>query len=800
LESLEPRRLLACQKVAYIVAGLGGVDYPLAVIDELIGRGFDVRTPWWNSTSPTDDRPEPIPNQPGRYNPYISYNDDNPGFLSVGLPDTSSLPAEMLMDLGAPNTSDVFVDAVVADLINNYDRDDLVILIGHGLGGDSVLRVAQRIAASGAPVDVDFLGLLDPMGTLDPADGPPGLLSDLETGEFFDPYIDMTQASGLIPTYLHTDGPGPLNSAGRITAWRGGLGVVPSSVRYFYNRWQTNAILPFDFFADGTLVSQATGNLQVDFGIGSQAIQNTTAIHSASDLEILFGLRDSSGFSTSQIDVDFPLNTTIQDELLSIVRGLDDQFGCLIVTTTADLVDGQPAQGSLRAAILTANQRPGPDTIVFDIRPRGTGYAIVLDTALPQITDPVTIDATTQPGYAGRPIVQINGLKAGVEDGLVARASNVVLRGLNIAGFRDAGIVFAAGSGHRVEGCWIGTDLSGRNALGNLDGIVVQGASKLFIGGPDAEAGNVISGNGRAGIRVIGGSSDGVEIVGNRIGTDPEGAAPVTRSGSTLLEQLQSAGISVESGGEVTIESNLVSGNYVGVMISGASAGITRVRNNRIGTNAAGMRAVPNVVGVYLNGTKGHQIGTTGAGNLISGNRSVGVEIFGDGSRANQIIGNTIGLAADGRSPVPNAEGLQPVGVYIEDASSNTIRGNLISGQSIAGIYILSRRGDASGNQITSNRIGLAATGRRGPGTGLYGALLYNAPDNLVPTRGSGANQFGPASIATIRDFRGPVPESESRLARRSKRLIRVPVRQRIGWVYSPRTGGIGATGLRPPK
>ena len=33
---------------------------------------------------------------------------------------------------------------------------------------------------------------------------------------------------------------------------------------------------------------------------------------------------------------------------------------------------------------------------------------------LPVVTDPVVIDGTTQPGYSGRPVIELRGLNAGV--------------------------------------------------------------------------------------------------------------------------------------------------------------------------------------------------------------------------------------------------------------------------------------------------------------------------------------------------------------------------------------------------
>lgn len=43
----------------------------------------------------------------------------------------------------------------------------------------------------------------------------------------------------------------------------------------------------------------------------------------------------------------------------------------------------------------------------------GGGRNIALATALPALTGPASIDATTQPGYAGSPLIQLDGLNAG---------------------------------------------------------------------------------------------------------------------------------------------------------------------------------------------------------------------------------------------------------------------------------------------------------------------------------------------------------------------------------------------------
>ena len=68
--------------------------------------------------------------------------------------------------------------------------------------------------------------------------------------------------------------------------------------------------------------------------------------------------------------------------------------------------------GSLRQALLDANANAGIDSINFNIP--GTGpFTITPLSPLPMVTGPVNINATTQPGYNGSPIVGLSGSGAG---------------------------------------------------------------------------------------------------------------------------------------------------------------------------------------------------------------------------------------------------------------------------------------------------------------------------------------------------------------------------------------------------
>ncbi len=113
-----------------------------------------------------------------------------------------------------------------------------------------------------------------------------------------------------------------------------------------------------------------------------------------------------------------------------------------VVSSTLD--DG--SQGTLRWALGQANT-PG-SKIEFAIP--GTGVQTInLTSPLPAIAVPITIDATTQPGYVGSPVVVLNGTNAGKtstgapSDGLDLTAGNTTIEGLDIVNFGGNGITIS---------------------------------------------------------------------------------------------------------------------------------------------------------------------------------------------------------------------------------------------------------------------------------------------------------------------------------------------------------------------
>src|SRR5580765_334283 len=120
------------------------------------------------------------------------------------------------------------------------------------------------------------------------------------------------------------------------------------------------------------------------------------------------------------------------------------------VTKTADTNDGVcDSDCSLREAILAANSTFGQDTIAFNI---GSGPNTISPlSALPSISESVTIDGTTQPGFAGSPIIEIEGTSAGANaTGLRIAADHCTVRGLVINRFSTSFGIEVSGAGNNV--------------------------------------------------------------------------------------------------------------------------------------------------------------------------------------------------------------------------------------------------------------------------------------------------------------------------------------------------------------
>ncbi len=158
------------------------------------------------------------------------------------------------------------------------------------------------------------------------------------------------------------------------------------------------------------------------------------------------------------------------------------------VTTTAD-----SGAGSLRQAITDANGAAGPHTIAFSIAGPGT-QTIALATDLPtmNVGAGLTIDGTTQPGFAGTPLIEIHRGSTIGSIGLRFLGTPATVKALAINRCGTA-IDSESGGGLTLLGSRIGTDPAGTVALANAQGLaLINGTANNTIGGANPSDRNII--------------------------------------------------------------------------------------------------------------------------------------------------------------------------------------------------------------------------------------------------------------------------------------------------------------------
>ena len=272
----------------------------------------------------------------------------------------------------------------------------------------------------------------------------------------------------------------------------------------------------------------------------------------------------------------------VQSELAFSEQMQNDYVGTFATYLVSNLDD--IGSGSLREAITSANTSGTDDLIEFSVA--GT---INLTSVLPSITNTVTIDATTAPGYADAPVVTLDGsaISDSSADGLrlYAGSDNSHVKGLAIVDFPADGIVIQNSSAHIIELNHIGTD--GSVNLGNAGvGIRLSDAGGNLIGGSTAAQRNVISGNGDHGIHLSGAGSTSNVIAGNYIGTGANGTTVLGNGSSGILI---SDGASANLiGGDAISEGNRIANNVGnGISVTGASSNNNAILLNIITDNGA---------------------------------------------------------------------------------------------------------------------------------------------------------------------------------------------------------------------
>ncbi|MGA9120628.1 MAG: right-handed parallel beta-helix repeat-containing protein, partial [Bacteroidota bacterium] len=392
----------------------------------------------------------------------------------------------------------------------------------------------------------------------------------------------------------------------------------------------------------------------------------------------------------------------------------------LVVTTIVDT-----GAGSFRQAILDADSIPGVDLITFDIPGPGV-HTIEPIIKLPNITDPVLIDGTSQPGFNGTPLIELSGVNLGGFDALDVFANDCVIKGLVIDRVPAGSGIVLYGDANTIAGNYFGLDPSGTNAPGiAFNGVIVFGLDNR-VGGTLTENRNYFAGIGSPAIAISGSVATGNSVEGNYIGTDGTGTVKLGTQTEGVI--LKTGPWHNTIGGSVAGARNVIAGSSLasGISIVGPGTHGNVVLGNYIGTDPTGLKAFGNSGnGIFLSGADSTVIGglAFGAGNIICGNGFPGIYIDSTAD-STQILGNSIGLGPNGLTPLPNSKG-----IVINGSSGNRIDGNTIAGNTLHGVEI--RNQGATGNILVGNLIGVSPLAGILVGNNGHGVLV-NASNNVI--------------------------------------------------------------------
>lgn len=203
----------------------------------------------------------------------------------------------------------------------------------------------------------------------------------------------------------------------------------------------------------------------------------------------------------------------------------DSTIGDGICSTGATVSTGD-AECTLRAAIQEANSPAGGEDVDFSILPAdglynitGNGeFTVQPTTPLPAITQSISIDGKTQPGYVGQPLIEIDGSLSSCSfsdcSGLRIQGGTADISGLAINSWAMDGIEIVTPAVAVLTNNYLGTDVTGAAAEPNIGAGVRVSAGT--IGGGDL-LGNNIAFNGGAGVAIQGTGSEAVSVTYNSI-------------------------------------------------------------------------------------------------------------------------------------------------------------------------------------------------------------------------------------------------------------------------------------------
>jgi hypothetical protein len=232
------------------------------------------------------------------------------------------------------------------------------------------------------------------------------------------------------------------------------------------------------------------------------------------------------------------------------------------VYTVTNTAQSENTTGSMAWALDQANNNLGPDEIHFSI---GSGPQTIPVGTL-YVYDQVTIDGTTQPGYAGTPLIKLQATVP-VSSIYEIRGSGSKISGLIFAGEITSIAIHVDASSVIVDNCWIGADPAFHSYSGNTG---------IMISDLDCTINHCLIANQQTGIRAD--HANGLLIQNSAIGTDFSNTHPMPITGDGILVYT-STGVVI--GSTIASNGNIVAhcgGDGVGLLESAS----TIIQGNRI--------------------------------------------------------------------------------------------------------------------------------------------------------------------------------------------------------------------------
>lgn len=255
-------------------------------------------------------------------------------------------------------------------------------------------------------------------------------------------------------------------------------------------------------------------------------------------------------------------------------------------------------------------------------------------------TQPGAATNTSSLAFNGTILIQLDGsLLQGADAKLELACSSNTVRGLNLVNCPGTAIRLSGGSNNVVEGNVLGLGMN-NEAQGNNYGIVIQDSSGNRIGGTGPGSRNVISGNGMRALVISGLVASNNLVQGNLIGTDLTGTEARPNGNAVWIQQAMFNTIGgTNAGARNVISGNDSSGVYLWFATNNVIRG-NFIGTDATGTLELGNSGPGIYVGYSCNNVIGGV--EPGAGNVIMFNGSSGVAVVGNGSVGNCIRGNRI--------------------------------------------------------------------------------------------------------------------------------------------------------------